>query len=161
MRPSVTSDQPDHTKRQEIRRDPSVNITRTSRIAGFAAIVAVSTLTLSACAANEGAAPEPTSTLAGALVGAGASSQGAAQEAWTAAFQTSNPGVTITYDPSGSGAGRKTFISGGSDFAGSDSYFNDEELASTFAACAPGTTAFEVPAYISPIAVIFNVEGEI
>jgi phosphate transport system substrate-binding protein len=36
---------------------------------------------------------------------------------------------------------------------------NDEELASTFAACAAGTTAFEVPAYISPIAVIFNVDG--
>lgn len=136
-----------------------MNITRTSRIAGFAAIVAVSTLALSACAANEGAAPQPTSTLTGALVGAGASSQGAAQEAWTAAFQTTNPGVTITYDPSGSGAGRKTFISGGSDFAGSDSYLNDEELASTFAACAAGTTAFEVPAYISPIAVIFNVDG--
>ena len=136
-----------------------MNITRTSRIAGFAAIVAVSTLTLSACAANEGGTSEPTSTLTGALVGAGASSQGSAQEAWIAAFQTSNPGVTITYDPSGSGAGRETFISGGSDFAGSDSYFNDEELAATFASCAAGTTAFEVPAYISPIAVIYNVEG--
>ena len=136
-----------------------MNITRSSRIAGFAAIIAVSTLTLSACAANEGAAPEPTSTLTGALVGAGASSQGAAQEAWTAAFQIGNPGVTIAYDPSGSGAGRKTFIAGGSDFAGSDSYLNDEELAGTFAACAAGTTPFEVPAYISPIAVIFNVDG--
>ena len=128
-------------------------------MAGLAAIIAVSSLTLSACAANEGGSSEPTSTLTGALVGAGASSQGSAQEAWIAAFQTSNPGVTITYDPSGSGAGRETFIAGGSDFAGSDSYFNDDELAGTFAACAAGTTAFEVPAYISPIAVIYNVEG--
>ncbi|CAB4561113.1 unannotated protein [freshwater metagenome] len=136
-----------------------MNITRTSRIAGFAAIIAVSSLTLSACAANEGGTSEPTSTLAGSLVGAGASSQGSAQEAWIAAFQTSNPGVTITYDPSGSGAGRETFIAGGSDFAGTDSYLNDDELAGTFAACAAGTTPFEVPAYISPIAVIFNVDG--
>lgn len=136
-----------------------MNTTRSGRIAGLAAIIAVSTLTLSACAANEGGTPEPTSTLTGALVGAGASSQGAAQEAWTAAFQTTNPGVTIAYDPSGSGAGRKTFIAGGSDFAGSDSYLNDEELAGTFASCAAGTAPFEVPAYISPIAVIFNVDG--
>ena len=136
-----------------------MNITRSSRLVGLAAVIAATSLTLSACAANEGGSSEPTSTLAGALVGAGASSQGAAQEAWVAAFQTSNPGVTISYDPSGSGAGRKTFIAGGSDFAGSDSYLNDEELAGTFAACAAGTAPFEVPAYISPIAVIYNVEG--
>jgi len=122
------------------------------------ALAASAALVLSSCAANEGAAPE-VSTLEGTLVGAGASSQGSAQEAWIAAFQTANPGVTITYDPSGSGAGRETFIAGGSNFAGSDSYLKDEELALPFAACAAGTLPFEVPAYISPIAVIYNVDG--
>lgn len=126
-----------------------------------AIVLAASTaLSLTACAANESAAPEETvSSLTGTLVGAGASSQGSAQEAWIAGFQTANPGVTITYDPTGSGAGREAFIAGGTDFAGSDSFLKDEELTKTFAACAPGTTAFEVPAYISPIAVIFNVDG--
>nr|WP_234661877.1 phosphate ABC transporter substrate-binding protein PstS [Agromyces marinus] len=119
-------------------------------------------LALSSCAANEGgAAPaESESTLAGNLVGAGASSQDSAQQAWIAGFQTANPDVTIDYDPSGSGAGRDTFLEGASDFAGSDRAFNDEELATGgFAKCAPDTGIVELPLYISPIAVIFNLEG--
>ena len=134
-----------------------MNITRFGRPIAAIAIAATTAIAFSACAANEQGSS--TSDLTGTLVGAGASSQGSAQEAWIAAFQTANPGVTITYDPSGSGAGRETFIAGGSNFAGSDSYLKDEELAGTFAACAPGTAPFEVPAYISPIAVIYNVDG--
>lgn len=134
-----------------------MNITRFGRPMAAIAIAATAAIALSSCAANEEAAPE--SSLTGTLVGAGASSQGSAQEAWIAAFQTANPGVTITYDPTGSGAGRETFIAGGSNFAGSDSYLKDEELAGTFAACAAGTLPFEVPAYISPIAVIYNLDG--
>jgi phosphate transport system substrate-binding protein len=136
-----------------------VNLTRFGRPAVIAIVAA---LALSSCAANESAAPSsagPTSTLTGTLTGAGSSAQGSAQEAWIAAFQTANPGVTVNYDPSGSGAGRSTFIAGGSDFAGSDSFLKDEELAGTFAACAPTGKAVDLPVYISPIAVIFNVEG--
>jgi phosphate transport system substrate-binding protein len=128
-----------------------------------AIIAVVAALALSSCAANEGAAPAgdaaEAGTLSGTINAAGASSQGAAQEAWTAAFQTANPDVTVNYDPSGSGAGRETFAAGGSDFAGSDSFLKDEELAGDFAACVPGTSAVDLPVYISPIAVIFNVDG--
>ncbi len=130
---------------------------------GVPAVIAVTAaLALSSCAANEGgAAPaESASTLSGNLVGAGASSQDAAQQSWIAGFQTANPDVTIDYDPSGSGAGRETFLEGASDFAGSDRAFKDDELAAGgFAKCAPDSTIVELPLYISPIAVIFNVEG--
>ena len=130
---------------------------------GVPAVIAVTAaLALSSCAANEGgAAPEESaSTLSGNLVGAGASSQDAAQQSWIAGFQTANPDVTIDYDPSGSGAGRETFLEGASDFAGSDRAFKDDELAAGgFAKCAPDSTIVELPLYISPIAVIFNVEG--
>ncbi|SDT23843.1 phosphate ABC transporter substrate-binding protein PstS [Microterricola viridarii] len=133
---------------------------------GRPAVVAVAAaLVLSSCAANEGTAPAgdaPTETataLSGTLNAAGASSQGSAQETWTASFQTANPDVTINYDPTGSGAGRESFFAGGAAFAGSDSYLKDEELAGEFAMCAPGTTAVDLPVYISPIAVIFNIEG--
>jgi phosphate transport system substrate-binding protein len=136
------------------------------RAGSIAAALLASTLLLSACAANEEApAPaasgsdEGTAALSGTLDGSGASSQGSAQEAWIAAFQTANTGVTINYAPDGSGAGREAFIAGGVDFAGSDSSLKDEELTSTFASCVAGTTPFEVPTYISPIALIFNVEG--
>lgn len=130
---------------------------------GVPAVIAVTAaIALSSCAANEGgAAPsESASSLSGNLVGAGASSQDAAQQAWIAGFQTANPDVTIDYDPSGSGAGRETFLEGASDFAGSDRAFDDEEVAAGgFAKCAPDTDIIELPMYISPIAVIFNVEG--
>ncbi|UOE46009.1 phosphate ABC transporter substrate-binding protein PstS [Agromyces larvae] len=125
-------------------------------------LAAAAALALTSCAANESGATEPTdaaSSLSGTINAAGASSQGSAQEAWIAAFQTANTGVTINYDPSGSGAGRETFIAGGSDFAGSDSFLNDEELAGEFASCAPDTSAIDLPVYISPIAVVYNVEG--
>lgn len=133
-----------------------------SRTGGFAALAIVGALALSSCAANETPAPGgegEESTLSGTLNGSGASSQGSAQEAWIAAFQTANSGVTVNYSPDGSGAGRETFIAGGADWAGSDSALNDEELAETFGGCAEGATAIDIPTYISPIAVIFNVEG--
>ncbi|MEC5184988.1 phosphate transport system substrate-binding protein [Cryobacterium sp. MP_3.1] len=137
-----------------------VNLMRFGRPAVIAIAAA---LVLSSCASNEAGSTATDdaadSTLTGTINAAGASSQGSAQEAWISAFQTANPDVTINYDPSGSGAGRETFIAGGTDFAGSDSYLSDEELAGTFAACAPDTLAVDLPVYISPIAVIFNVEG--
>jgi phosphate transport system substrate-binding protein len=132
------------------------------RFGAPAVIATAAVLALSSCASNEGnAAPEEsTSSLSGNLVGAGASSQDAAQQAWIAGFQTANPEVTIDYDPSGSGAGRETFLEGASAFAGSDRAFKDEELAEGgFAACAPDSDLVELPLYISPIAVIFNLDG--
>ena len=133
------------------------------RFGRTAAIAFVAVIALSSCAANEGdvatTGDAADSTLTGTLNAGGASSQGAAQEAWVAGFQTANPDVTINYDPSGSGAGREAFIAGGSAFAGSDSYLDEDELAGEFAACAPDTKAVDLPVYISPIAVIFNVEG--
>ena len=46
------------------------------------------------------------------LAGGGASSQ-EAENAWRAAFQA-EPGVTVNYDPVGSGGGREKFITGAS-----------------------------------------------
>ena len=89
----------------------------------------------------------------------GASSMAVAQTTWIAAFQTANNGVTINYSPDGSGAGRESFISGAVQFAGSDRAFNDTEMEGTFAGCAADSKALNLPVYISPIAIIFNVEG--
>jgi phosphate transport system substrate-binding protein len=98
------------------------------------------------------------SGLSGTLNGAGASSQEAAQGAWQAAFQSANSGVTVNYDPVGSGGGRDQFLAGGVSFAGSDSYMEDDELAKSKKSCG-GTEAFGVPAYVSPIALVYNLEG--
>jgi phosphate transport system substrate-binding protein len=136
------------------------------RFGAPAAVAVVAALALSSCAANESSAPAtatgsaaPASTLSGTINGIGSSAQGTAQTTWIAGFQTTNTGVTINYDPQGSGAGRKAFIAGAADFAGSDAALKTEELAGTFAACAPGTKAIDLPVYISPIAVAYNVDG--
>ncbi len=122
------------------------------------------TLALTACgAANEtdnagSDSPASSAELSGDLVGAGASSQQAAMEAWQAGFQGEYPDVDFSYDPAGSGAGREQFIAGTTAFAGSDAALDDDELASAQERCAGGEI-FELPNYVSPIAVIFNVEG--
>ena len=104
-------------------------------------------------AGSESAAAE----LSGTLAGAGASSQAAAMEAWVAGFNNEYPDVTVNYDPVGSGGGREQFIAGGTDFAGSDSILADEELTAATERC--GGDVIEVPAYLSPIALPFNIEG--
>lgn len=115
-------------------------------------------LALSACgAANEKAAQATEGGLSGTLNGAGASSQEAANAALTQGFQTANPDVTVNYDPVGSGSGREQFIKGGIAFAGTDSILDDEELLAAAERC--GSDVVEVPTYVSPIAVVFNVEG--
>jgi phosphate transport system substrate-binding protein len=129
--------------------------------------VAVLALALTGCgAANDaggdsGTDPSSASgSLSGTLAGGGASSQDSAQQAWRAAFQTENPDVTITYDPVGSGTGRENFNSEAYSFAGSDSYLNNDEgeLSAAKDRCG-GEDPIEVPAYVSPIAVVFNLPG--
>jgi phosphate transport system substrate-binding protein len=134
-------------------------VNRTRSLAS-AALAAVTALVLSSCAVNEMGIEDTGSTLEGYLVGAGSSAQGAAQQAWVAGFQTAHPRVTVDYDPSGSGAGRDTFIEGASDFAGSDrAYTLDELEEGRFGRCAPDSTVIQLPLYISPIAVVFRLDG--
>ncbi|AAT89579.1 phosphate ABC transporter substrate-binding protein [Leifsonia xyli subsp. xyli] len=127
------------------------------------ALLAAAALSLTACAANEGSSPAATSAkpsnLSGTLNGIGSSAQGAAQTVWIAGFQQDNPKATVNYDPQGSGAGRKSFIAGATDFAGSDAALNDTELSSTFAGCAAGSKAIDLPVYVSPIAIAYNIDG--
>jgi phosphate transport system substrate-binding protein len=98
--------------------------------------------------------------LSGSLSGAGSTAQQAAMAAWQAAFQTANPDVTVTYDPVGSGGGREQFLAGGAIlFAGSDAALSDEELTKAKTRCAGGTGAIDLPVYVSPIAIAYNLPG--
>lgn len=97
--------------------------------------------------------------LSGELAIGGASSQESAQNAWIVGFGEVAPGVTVSYDPVGSGGGRENFISGGYPLAGSDSYLTDDEGELSGATETCGSEPIEIPNYISPIAVIYNLEG--
>jgi phosphate transport system substrate-binding protein len=97
--------------------------------------------------------------VSGTLIGAGSSAQAAAMAAWQAGFQAMNPDATIEYDPIGSGGGREQFLAGATDFAGSDAYLKDEEYQTSIDRCAGDQGAINLPHYISPIAIAYNLPG--
>lgn len=98
--------------------------------------------------------------LSGELRGMGASSMRVSQEAWLAAFMDENPGVTVSYAAEGSGAGRGAMEDGSAEFGGSDAaYAVDENVAGAFGACSADAALMNLPVYVSPIAVIFQLDG--
>jgi phosphate transport system substrate-binding protein len=142
-------------------RGPELKLSTKTRATTLSVALA-GTLVLSACGASNEAGNSGSTgdaeQLSGSLVGAGASSQQAAMQGWEAGFNGLQPDVDFSYDPVGSGGGREQFLAGGTDFAGSDAALDDEELALAEERC--GTSGvFELPNYISPIAVIYNLEG--
>jgi len=148
-----------------------VNV-RKNKLASLAALSLVGGLALSACGDSSGAGSDGSdgggaagggyAELTGNLAGSGASSQQNAQTAWTESFmgltQAEGGDLTVTYDPTGSGTGREQFLSGQVKFAGTDAALEEEELAASAEVC-NGEQAFDLPVYISPIAVVFNIEG--
>ena len=145
------------------------------RFASSAALIAAGAFALTACgsdanqaapassSSSTGAASSAPSTsgggeLTGTLNGGGSSAQESAMEAWRAGFSGANSGATVNYDPVGSSGGREQFLSGGLAFAGSDSALTDEEVASGKQRCTGGD-AIEFPLYVSPVAVIYHLEG--
>jgi phosphate transport system substrate-binding protein len=146
-----------------------VKLAPSRRLAGITAISALA-LTLAACGGGDGDDTSTdgdtggdngggsTSDLSGSIAGSGASSQENAVGGWIAGFTEANPGVTVSYDPTGSGTGREQFLNGTVLFAGSDAAMSEEELASGVDRCYGGEV-IELPLYISPIAVIYNLPG--
>ena len=134
----------------------------------LAAVCGALTFGVAACGDEE----EPTSgntgggteaqqqaALSGDLAGAGSSAQDAAMEAWIAGFQEKNPDANVSYDPVGSGGGREQFVAGGVQFAGSDAALEDEELKQAQEQCGGADNLIQFPAYISPIAIAYKLEG--
>src|SRR3954454_23610727 len=120
---------------------------------------AVLAVGVAACGSSD---DNSSSGASGDLAGAGSSAQQAAQEAWTAKFEDQNSDATISYDPIGSGGGRDQFIAGGKTaFAGSDSPFDTDELPKATDRCTKdgGGQLIQIPNYISPIAIVYNLEG--
>lgn len=151
------------------------------RIGRSAALLSVAALALTACGGGDDAAPSSSApaggsssaaagsasgsaagteipTASGTLMGSGASSQEAAMTAWTEGVKETSPELQVQYSPDGSGAGRKAFLSGAASFAGSDAALKDEEKEQAKQICGD-QGAFHVPAYVSPIAVAYNLQG--
>jgi phosphate transport system substrate-binding protein len=115
--------------------------------------VAILTVGLALAACGDKSSSGSTSG-GGTLNGGGATSQANAQTAWRANYQKANGG-TINYEEVGSGTGVTNFTSKAYSFAGTDAFLTDEQMTAAAKSCA--SDVVEVPAYVSPIAVAFNV----
>lgn len=95
----------------------------------------------------------------GTLKAEGSTAQQNAMTQWVNDYQKQCPGATVTYNPTGSGAGVMQFIGKQVDFAGSDSALNPtaDEPAKAKAAC--GSTALDLPMVVGPVAIAFKVKG--
>ncbi|GAA1277025.1 phosphate-binding protein PstS [Planotetraspora silvatica] len=136
----------------------------------LAAAAIIGVFSLAACGTddNSGDTGAPTtassaggsSSLSGTINAAGSSAQANAMDEWKKGFQSANTGVSVNYNPAGSGAGVQSFIQGTVAFAGSDSALNDEkgEPAQADARCKTGK-AINLPMVIGPVAVVYNVPG--
>jgi phosphate transport system substrate-binding protein len=131
-----------------------VNTTSLRRAVLPAAAVLTVGLTLTACGdkTDSGSGSGGGST----LNGGGATSQTNAQTTWRADYQKANGG-TINYEEVGSGTGVENFTSKAYSFAGTDAYLDSDQMSAAAKAC--GSDVVEVPAYVSPIAVAFNLSG--
>lgn len=148
------------------------NIVKRTHAVGAAVLAGLTALALAACGsdnntATAGSGSSATSgsgatsagpAISGTFSGAGSSAQQQAMQAWIAAEQQKNSGLTINYDPAGSGAGRQQFLAGGVAWAGSDAAMSADELTQSQKVCGPDG-AWDIPVYVSPIAVAYNLKG--
>jgi phosphate transport system substrate-binding protein len=149
-----------------------------SRAGKFAALAALATLSLTACGSDPTSASEP----AGAEPGSSANASGLACPAGKISAEGSSAqanaiteviadynaecgdGATIEYNPTGSGAGIKSFYNGLVDFAGSDSALKTEmkdgvvEADKAKERC-QNNPAWNLPMVVGPIAFAYNIDG--
>jgi phosphate transport system substrate-binding protein len=128
-----------------------VNSSSLRRVALPAVAVLTVGLTLTACGDKNGG-----SGGGDTLNGGGATSQATAEQTWRANYQKQHGG-TINYEEVGSGTGVENFTSKAYSFAGTDAYLTADQLSAAKSTC--GADPIEVPAYVSPIAVAFNLSG--
>lgn len=115
-----------------------------------------------ACSAGNEAPRDADTTdaaLTGTLTGGGSTAQESAQSTWITALRDANPGLEITYEAVGSGDGRANFINGAYAFGATDSALGEDKGALSAARKRCGGNPIQVPAYVSPIAVVYNLPG--
>src|SRR5262245_11615876 len=97
-----------------------------------------------------GAAGETSASLT--LRGAGATFPAPLYERWARAYEREHRGITIAYDPVGSGEGQRRFLAEAVDFGASDAALSDQQMArvSAGARLIPVTAGIVVLAYNLP-----------
>ncbi|MGB5111617.1 MAG: phosphate ABC transporter substrate-binding protein PstS [Mycobacterium sp.] len=128
---------------------------------------AVAALTLTACGSDNNSGSTATSGSASAsadcggknsITAEGSTAQQNAIALFNQVWGQVCPGKNLSYNPTGSGAGREQFIAKNVDFAGSDSALKDEQIAAAAKRCGDNP-AWHLPLVFGPIAIAYNIEG--
>ncbi len=143
---------------------------KVGRPVGIAA-AAIAALTLSACGSDNNA--PATGTSGAATSGSAASAECGGKNSLTAEGSTAQQnaiaefnkawgqvcgGKNLSYNPTGSGAGREQFIAKQVDIAGSDSALSGDQVAAAAERCG-GNPAWNLPLVFGPVAMAYNLEG--
>ncbi len=132
------------------------------RASGALSLLAVTVLVLSACA-KENSTPSYASAAKvdcggkQTLKASGSTAQANAMTRFVQAYEKACPGQTLTYTSNGSGAGVTEFLSGHTDFGGSDSPLAGEEYNTAKQRC--GSDAWNLPVVFGPLAITYNLEA--
>ena len=100
-------------------------------------------------------AASSSAAVTGTINAAGSTFQTNFQQAAISGFKSVQPGVTVNYDPVGSGTGRSDLYSNTVLFAGSDSPIPATETSKVPA----GKTVLYFPVQVGPIAIAYNLSG--
>lgn len=166
-----------HTQRLETTENRRRDRVPAIRRVGALGVAAAAAATVAACGSDDnnaatveaaGAAASAASdyqvdcTGKDALSAAGSSAQKNAMDQFTAAYiaacDNSAGSANLAYTASGSGDGRKQFIGGQVDFAGSDSAIEGDQRAQAMARC-QGGEVWNLPMVFGPVAFAYNLPG--
>lgn len=97
--------------------------------------------------------------LSATILGAGASFPDPVYQEWIGEYtQSVQPDVSIQYESIGSSGGRERFINQETEFAGTDAFMSDEEIADAEDARGCGEV-LHIPAVFGGVVVAYNIEG--
>ncbi|BBZ12027.1 phosphate ABC transporter substrate-binding protein PstS [Mycobacterium branderi] len=125
---------------------------------------AVLSLVLAGCGSDNNIGTPATSSPAidcggkDALTGEGSTAQQNAIALFNQAWARFCPRKNVSYNPTGSGAGREQFVAGHVDFAGSDSPLTAEQAEPATKRC-NGNPAWHLPLVFGPVAVAYHLDG--
>ena len=131
---------------------------------------AIAALTLSGCGSDNNAGTTATTSGngtasasaecggKGSLTAEGSTAQQNAIAEFNKVWGQVCSGKNLSYNPTGSGAGREQFIAKQVDFAGSDSALKDDQIKAAADRCG-GNPAWNLPLVFGPIAMAYNIEG--
>ncbi|MBV9380288.1 MAG: phosphate ABC transporter substrate-binding protein PstS [Streptosporangiaceae bacterium] len=139
-----------------------MQLRRSKQVTAVGGAVVALALSVAACSSSSSSSPPSSGgsgstsgsgSGSGTLNGAGSTFQLTFQQAAISSFKSVDPGITVNYNGSGSGAGRTALASGTVNFAGSDSTIPPTEQSSF-----KGTVLY-FPVLIGPITMSYNLPG--